>query len=85
MGWFVRRGRSRNLMLRVWFSLWAVAVALLLIEIVALAIGQPWGCLVWPAATWRDRHAGGRRELGGHPEEVPGGRGTRRLAAMDLL
>lgn len=30
------------------------------------------GCLVWPAAAWRDRYAGCRRELGAHPEEVPG-------------
>jgi biotin transporter BioY len=44
-GWLVPRGRARNFILRAWLALWAVAVALLILGIVALANGQPWG--VW--------------------------------------
>ena len=43
--WLVPRGRARTFILRAWFTLWAVAFALLVVGIVALANGQPWG--VW--------------------------------------
>jgi hypothetical protein len=43
--WLAPRGRARNFILRVWFVLWAAAVALLLAGVAALADGQPWG--VW--------------------------------------
>ena len=45
VGWLVPRGRSRSLILRSWFVLWAAGVALLAVGLVALAQGQPWG--VW--------------------------------------
>jgi MFS family permease len=45
VGWLVPRGRARNFILRTWFTVWAAAVALLVLGIVALANGQPWG--VW--------------------------------------
>ena len=45
VGWLVPRGRARKFTLRIWFALWAAAVALLILGIVALANGQPWG--VW--------------------------------------
>ena len=45
MGWLVPRGRARNFILRAWFALWAIAVVLLIMGIVALVNGQPWG--VW--------------------------------------
>jgi hypothetical protein len=43
--WLVPPGRARNLILRAWFALWATAVVLLLVGLVALVQGQPWG--VW--------------------------------------
>jgi len=45
VGWLVPRGRARNFIVRAWFALWAVAVALLIAGFVAMAQGQPWG--VW--------------------------------------
>jgi len=45
VGWLVPRGRGRNLVLRGWFTLWALAVALLICGLVARVNGQPWG--VW--------------------------------------
>jgi len=45
VGWLVPRGRARSFVLRAWFALWAAAVVLLIVGIVALAEGQPWG--VW--------------------------------------
>jgi MFS family permease len=45
VAWLVPRGRARSFILRAWFTLWAVAVALLIAGFVALAKGQPWG--VW--------------------------------------
>ena len=45
VGWLVPRGRARNFILRAWFILWAIAVALLIVGIGALVTGQPWG--VW--------------------------------------
>jgi len=45
VAWLVPRGRARSVILRAWFTVWAVAVALLILGIVALAGGQPWG--VW--------------------------------------
>jgi biotin transporter BioY len=45
VGWLAPRGRARNFILRTWFALWAVAVALLIAGIAALANRQPWG--VW--------------------------------------
>ena len=45
VGWLVPRGRARSFILRAWFTVWAVAVALLAVGIVALVNGQPWG--VW--------------------------------------
>jgi peptidoglycan/LPS O-acetylase OafA/YrhL len=45
VGWLVPRGRARTLIVRAWFTLWAAAVALLIVGMVAWAQGQPWG--VW--------------------------------------
>jgi MFS family permease len=45
VAWLVPRGRARALILRAWFTLWATAVALLIVGIVALVEGQPWG--IW--------------------------------------
>jgi hypothetical protein len=45
VGWLVPRGRSRNFILRAWFTVWVVAIVLLVVGIVALASGQPWG--IW--------------------------------------
>ena len=45
VGWLVPRGRARTFILPAWFTLWAMAVALLVVGFVALANGQPWG--VW--------------------------------------
>lgn len=39
------RGRARSFVLRTWFILWLLAVALLVVGVVALVGGQPWG--VW--------------------------------------
>lgn len=43
--WLVPRGRARQFILRAWFALWAAAAALLIVGMVALIRGQPWG--VW--------------------------------------
>ena len=43
--WLVPRGRARRFILAGWFSLWAVAVVLLAVGILALVTQQPWG--VW--------------------------------------
>jgi len=40
-GWLLPRGRARNFILWAWFTLGAVAVALLALGIVALATRQP--------------------------------------------
>jgi peptidoglycan/LPS O-acetylase OafA/YrhL len=45
VGWLVPQGRARALILRGWFALWAIAVALLIVGVVAMVQGQPWG--VW--------------------------------------
>jgi len=45
VGWLVPRGRARNFIFRAWFTVWAIAVVLLIVGIVALVNGQPWG--VW--------------------------------------
>lgn len=45
VGWLVPRGRARAFILRAWFALWATAVALLTVGLLALIRGQPWG--VW--------------------------------------
>ncbi|MBZ5617338.1 MAG: hypothetical protein LAQ69_01205 [Acidobacteriia bacterium] len=45
VGWLVPRGRAREFILRSWFTLWVVAIALLIAGTVALIDGQPWG--VW--------------------------------------
>jgi len=45
VGWLLPRGRARNFLLRAWFTIWGVALALLILGFVALAKGQPWG--VW--------------------------------------
>jgi hypothetical protein len=45
VGWLVPRGRARQPLLRAWYTLWAIAIVLLLIGMTALVDGQPWG--VW--------------------------------------
>ena len=45
VGWLAPQGRSRTLVVRAWLALWALAVALLGVGIVALASGQEWA--VW--------------------------------------
>ena len=45
VGWLAPRGRARALIRRGWVALWAAAVALLIVGLVAWGQGQPWG--VW--------------------------------------
>lgn len=45
VGWLAPRGRARTGVLRGWFALWSVALALLIVGLVALSSGQPW--VVW--------------------------------------
>jgi len=45
VAWLVPHGRAKNFIVRAWFALWAIAVALLVVGTVALVSGQPWG--VW--------------------------------------
>ena len=45
VAWLVPRGKARNFVLRAWFMVWALALALLIMGFVALAAGQPWG--IW--------------------------------------
>jgi hypothetical protein len=45
VGWLLPRGRAIPFLLRAWLALWAVAVALLVVGLVAWLNGQPWG--VW--------------------------------------
>ena len=45
VGWFAPRGRARVFILRAWFTLWAIAVGLLIVGVVALVDKQPWG--IW--------------------------------------
>jgi hypothetical protein len=45
VAWLVPRGRAKDFILRAWSTLWALAVALLIVGLVALINGQPWG--VW--------------------------------------
>ena len=45
VGVLLPKGRATRFLVRAWFALWALAVALLLVGLVALANGQPWG--VW--------------------------------------
>lgn len=39
------KGKKKGFVLKAWFTLWAVAVALIIAGVVALVNGQPWG--VW--------------------------------------
>ena len=84
VGWFAPRGRAREFVLRAWFAIWAVALALLIAGLVALIRGQPWGVwygLLLPGAI-------GALVVGGNSLVI---RKTyrqveeRRLAAKDLL
>lgn len=45
VAWLAPRGRARSFVLRTWFAVWAIAVALLIVGTAALLNGQPWG--VW--------------------------------------
>ena len=45
VGWLAPQGRARTFILRAWFTLWAVAVAFVVLGFFALGKGQPWG--VW--------------------------------------
>ena len=45
VGWLVPQGRARKFVLRMWFAIWLVAAVMLVLGIVALTSGQPWG--VW--------------------------------------
>jgi len=52
-GWLVPRGRAKKFILRAWFTMWVISLALLVAGIVALINGQPWGIwygLVLPGA-----------------------------------
>ncbi len=45
VGWLTPKGRARTFIVRAWLALWGLAVALLVVGLVAMAEGQPWG--VW--------------------------------------
>ncbi|MDP8981002.1 MAG: hypothetical protein M3O35_10465 [Acidobacteriota bacterium] len=45
VGWLVPRGRARRFILSAWITLWAAGLALLIVGLLALLSGQPWG--VW--------------------------------------
>jgi len=82
--WLVPRGRARNFIVRVWFMLSAVAVALLIVGFVALAQGQPWGVwygLLLPGAIGTLVVGANSVAIQKRYREVE----ERRLAAKDLL
>lgn len=82
--WLVPRGRARNFILRAWLRLWAAAVALLIVGIVALALGQPWGVwygLLLPGAIGTLVVGANSVAIQKRYREVE----ERRLAAKDLL
>lgn len=84
VGWLVPRGRAMNFILRAWFALWAVAVALLVLGIVALANGQPrgvWYGLLLPGAIGTLVVGANSLVLLSKYREVE----ERQLAAKDLL
>src|SRR2546422_2570437 len=84
VGWLAPQGRARNFILRAWFTVWAAAVALLVIGLVALAQGQPWGVwygLVLPGAIGTLVVGANSLVILKKHREVEG----RRLAAKDLL
>ena len=84
VGWLVPRGRARSFILRAWFTIWAVAVTLLIVGIVALVNGQPWGVwygLVLPGAIGTLVVGGNSLVILKRYREV----GERRLAAKDLF
>jgi uncharacterized membrane protein len=82
--WLAPRGRAKDFVLRAWFTLWVVAVALLIVGIVALVSGQPWGVwygLLLPGAI-------GTLVVGANSLVIRKRYGeveARRLAAKDLL
>ena len=43
VGYFAPKGRARQLIVRGWLALWALAVALLAAGLMAQIQGQPWG------------------------------------------
>jgi len=45
VGFLVPKGRGRGFILKAWYTLWAVALALLAVGVAAIVAGQPWG--VW--------------------------------------
>ena len=45
VGFNVPKGKKRGFILKAWFTLWAIAVVLMIAGVVAVAAGQPWG--VW--------------------------------------
>jgi hypothetical protein len=47
VAWLVPRGQARRLILTAWVILWASALALVAVGLLALLRGQPWG--VWYA------------------------------------
>jgi hypothetical protein len=84
VGWLVPRGRARNFVLRAWFALWAVGVALLIAGVVAVAKGQPWGVwygLLLPGAVGTLVVGGNSLVIRKRYREVE----ERRLAARDLV
>ncbi len=45
VGYFAPKGRARQFIVRIWLTLWALAVALLVAGLVAKLEGQPWA--IW--------------------------------------
>jgi uncharacterized membrane protein len=84
VGWLAPRGRARGFILRAWFTLWFVAIALLVVGTVALINGQPWGVwygLLLPGVIGTLVVGGNSLVILKRYREVE----ERRLAAKDLL
>lgn len=84
VGWLVPRGKARALVLSAWFTLWVAAMVLLVIGLIALRIGQPWGvwyALLLPGAIGTAVVGANSLVIMRRYREVE----ERRLAAKDLL
>ena len=84
VGWLVPRGIARGFILRAWFTLWLVAIALLIVGTIALINKQPWGVwygLLLPGAIGTLVVGGNSLVILKRYREVE----ERRVAAKDLL
>ena len=84
VAWLVPRGKAKALVLGAWSTLWAAGMILLVMGLIALRIGQPWGvwyALLLPGAIGTTVVGANSLVIMKRYREVE----ERRLAAKDLI